>query len=207
MLRNLFLTLCSIILFAAGMFAYGTLLLASKKTIYEEMQAKGIKEIKTPHILVERSKNQLHFFEDSVKIKTYVCFFGTNPSREKNSYNDNATPLGEYKIIRISQDSNLYKFFLLNYPTKEQAKSAFLKKIIDYNDYLSIVNSPDTAKYPELYSLKFKFGIHGCGRFNSFIKYLPFPFNWTNGSIAITNEDIDEISNFIKIGSPVKIVF
>jgi len=36
---------------------------------------------------------------------------------------------------------------------------------------------------------------------------LPFPFNWTNGSIAITNEDIDEISKFIKIGSPVKIVF
>jgi hypothetical protein len=48
-------------------------------------------------------------------------------------------------------------------------------------------------------------GIHGIGRLNSIFKNLPFVYNWTDGSIALSNESLDEILTVIKIGTPVVI--
>lgn len=207
MLKNLFLTLCSVLVFIAGMITYGAFLNYSKSSLYEEMQKKGIRDLRKANLVIERSKNQLHLYEDTMKIKTYACSFGANNSKEKKMPNDNVTPLGDYEIVEIKSHPNFYKFFKLNYPTKTQAKEAFQKKIINYEDYLLLENLPDTASYPQLQSQKFVLGIHGSGRFNSFVKLIPFSYNWTNGSIALINEDIDEIERYIKIGSKVKIVF
>ena len=48
-------------------------------------------------------------------------------------------------------------------------------------------------------------GIHGIGELNYVFKNLPFVFNWTNGSIAMSNENIDELYSVIKIGTEVDI--
>jgi hypothetical protein len=48
-------------------------------------------------------------------------------------------------------------------------------------------------------------GLHGIGKFNFIIKNLPFVFNWTNGSIALSDEDIDEIFSIVKVGTKVVI--
>ena len=48
-------------------------------------------------------------------------------------------------------------------------------------------------------------GIHGIGELNYIFKNLPFVFNWTNGSIAMSNENIDEIYSVIKEGTEVVI--
>jgi hypothetical protein len=48
-------------------------------------------------------------------------------------------------------------------------------------------------------------GIHGIGKLNFLFKNLPFVFNWTDGSIAISNEEIDELCGVIKKGTKVTI--
>ena len=50
-------------------------------------------------------------------------------------------------------------------------------------------------------------GIHGIGTYNIIFKNLPFAFNWTNGSIAVSNENADELYSVVKIGTPVKITY
>jgi len=47
--------------------------------------------------------------------------------------------------------------------------------------------------------------IHGIGRLNSIFKNLPFVYNWTDGSIALSNESLDEILSVIKTGTQVVI--
>ncbi len=44
-------------------------------------------------------------------------------------------------------------------------------------------------------------GIHGIGRLNFIFKNLPFIYNWTDGSIAVSNENIDEIYSVAKKGN------
>jgi hypothetical protein len=48
-------------------------------------------------------------------------------------------------------------------------------------------------------------GIHGIGRLNFIFKNLPFVYNWTNGSVALSNESIDELYSVIKVGTEVEI--
>ena len=48
-------------------------------------------------------------------------------------------------------------------------------------------------------------GIHGIGRLNYIFKNLPFVYNWTNGSIAMSDEDIDELYSVVKLGTKVVI--
>ena len=48
-------------------------------------------------------------------------------------------------------------------------------------------------------------GIHGIGRYDYFFKNLPFVYNWTDGSIAVSNEDIDELYTAVKKGTEVVI--
>ncbi len=42
-------------------------------------------------------------------------------------------------------------------------------------------------------------GIQGIGEYNLIFKNLPFVFNWTNGSAAISNESIDELLSVVDI--------
>jgi hypothetical protein len=48
-------------------------------------------------------------------------------------------------------------------------------------------------------------GIHGIGRLNYIFKNLPFVFNWTNGSIAMSDENMNELYSIIKVGTKVVI--
>ena len=55
-------------------------------------------------------------------------------------------------------------------------------------------------------SLSANIGIHGMGKYNFIFKNLPFIFNWTNGSIAVSDESIDELYPLVKIGTKVTIM-
>ena len=45
-------------------------------------------------------------------------------------------------------------------------------------------------------------GIHGIGDGDRGVHR---DFNWTNGCVALTNEEIDELLRWVKIGTPVEI--
>ena len=48
-------------------------------------------------------------------------------------------------------------------------------------------------------------GLHGTGKLNFIFKNLPFAYNWTSGSVAISNEGIRELAAIIKKGTKVVI--
>lgn len=206
LIRNIILTIVTIIIFLAGVLAYGILLNQREIPLEQAMLEKGFTSLDDVSIIVDRKKFTLELYEGNVLIKSYRASFGRNLSDKKKLANDGATPVGEYKICEIFPQYKYYKFIKINYPNLDDAAEALRKGIISQREfnklkfefYYGDCTSDDTA-------LGGNIGIHGIGRLNFFFKNLPFVFNWTDGSIALSNENIDELLSVVKVGTKIVI--
>lgn len=116
---------------------------------------------------------------------------------------DDKTPLGKFRIGWVNEKSRYYRFFGLNYPNLDTAKRALEENRISEETWLSILEAKSSGKTPpQNTSLGGHIGIHGIGRGDQEIHHR---YNWTNGCIALTNEQIDQLSKWIKPGILVNI--
>jgi murein L,D-transpeptidase YafK len=206
LLKNILFTFGAITLFLVGIVVYGIILNLREIPLNEAMIQKGFRKLENPNILINRKTYSLNLYEDTVFIKSYRASFGRNLMEKKKRANDEATPVGDYKICSIENDPNYYKFLKLNYPNLEDAVDALRGGLItqkEFNEikfqfYYEDCIDPNTI-------LGGNVGIHGLGRLNVFFENLPFVYNWTDGSIAISNENLDEILTVVKKGTKVVI--
>ncbi|HUX92803.1 MAG TPA: L,D-transpeptidase [Ignavibacteriaceae bacterium] len=206
MLRSVILFSGGIILFVAGVIVYGIIINMREVPLSVDMSQKGFTKLDDPVIVVSRSSYSLKLYNDTVLIKSYTANFGRNVSVPKSKAGDLATPVGDYKICEIDTNTKYYKFFKINYPNIYDATEALRKGVITqqefdkikYDYYYGICPDPNTE-------LGGNMGIHGIGRLDFLFKYLPFVYNWTDGSIAISNENMDELYSVVKKGTKVVI--
>jgi hypothetical protein len=117
--------------------------------------------------------------------------------------NDDKTPLGEFHIARIAVDTPFHRFYGFDYPTLDQARSALQAGVIDQHQYAQIRTALRANGIPpQSTPLGGFIGIHGVGAGDVRIHG---DFNWTNGCIALTNEQIDDLAQWIGIGTRVVI--
>jgi murein L,D-transpeptidase YafK len=205
-LRNVIYLTFAIIIFFFGVLSYGIILHLRDVPLSEAMFENGFTEIKNPSILIDRQNYTLSIYEDSVLIKNYRISLGNSVLTPKTRAGNKFTPVGFYKICNIDTTHKYHKFFQINYPNLDDAANALRKGWISQQEYNEI-------KFQFYYEGCTRFnnilggniGIHGIGRFNYIFKNLPFVFNWTDGSIAMSNENIDEIYSVIKRGTEVVI--
>jgi len=202
---NVILLSGGIILFFIGVILYGIIININQPSLKEQMEKKGVKSFSSPNIVIDRHNFSLSLYEDTLLVKTYRAVFGQNVKEPKTKKGDLATPVGEYKIAAIDTSNKYHKFFRLNYPNLSDAMRGLSKGIINQEQFDQLKYEFYYADYPKLHTeLGGNIGIHGIGKLNFIFKNLPFVFNWTNGSIAISDEDIDELYTVIKKG--VKVV-
>lgn len=204
MLRNLVYFSTSIIVFFGGMIVYGIILNLREETLYEAMQEKGITNLDNIQLVVSRNNYTLDLYSDTTLIKTYKVVFGQGSGKVKTSKNDNVTPLGTYHVCKVDTNSFFYKKVYLNYPTKKDAAEAFKNGIINKDEF-NLINTAKSNCPPSNTSLGADIGIHGIGEYDFIFKNLPFAFNWTNGSIALSNENVDELVSVVNINTLVEI--
>lgn len=205
MLKNVLYFIASITIFFGGMILYGLILNLSEPSLPEVMVSKGMRYLVNVKIQVDRKNYKLNLYSDSILVKSYKAVFGRNSSSRKVFANDNRTPVGKYIICNIDTSSVYNKFFRINYPNKNDLQEALKAKLISNQDYDRMYNELEQGDCPGFKDETLIIGIHGIGRMNSIIKNLPFVYNWTNGSVAISNEDIDELYSAIKKGTEVVI--
>lgn len=206
MLRSVILFSGGIILFVAGVIVYGIIINLREIPLSVDMSRKGFTKLNDPVIVVSRSSYSLKLYNDTVLIKTYAANFGRNVSVPKSKTGDLSTPVGDYKICEIDTNAKYYKFFKINYPNIYDATEALRKGLISQEEfdkikfdyYYGICPDPNTE-------LGGNTGIHGIGRLDFLFKYLPFVYNWTDGSVAISNENMDELYSVVKKGTKVVI--
>ena len=193
-------------LFFFGVLVYGVVLNLRDITLSEAILKTGYTDITNPKIVIDRYNYTLGIYEDSVLIKNYRVSFGKSVQIAKSRAGDKATPVGIYRICKIYKIHKYYKYFQINYPNLEDGASALRKGLISQKEFNDI-------KFQYYYEGCTKFhnvlggdiGIHGIGELNYIFKNLPFVYNWTNGSIAMSNENIDEIYSIIREGIEVVI--
>jgi len=141
------------------------------------------KSIKIDKIVIEKSKRKLQVYSNDKLIKTYKISLGQNPTGDKEFEGDKKTPEGEYVINDKNPNSGYYKNLGISYPNKQDIENA--KKI-----------GKDPGGQIKIHGIK-----NGLG----WIGKIHLLMDWTAGCIALTNEDIDELYNVIKVETPIVI--
>ncbi|MCW8849428.1 MAG: L,D-transpeptidase [Melioribacteraceae bacterium] len=204
MLRNIFYIMSSVILFFIGIVAYGIVINLRDVSLTDSMIEKQLTKITNPSIVIDRRNYTVELYSDTIMVKKYNAVFGRNNGSIKLSKNDQVTPIGKYSICRIDTNYTYYKKLYINYPNNLDAGEALKLKIINKEEFLAVINSNKFHKCPyDKTILGGEIGIQGIGEYNLIFKNLPFVFNWTNGSAAISNESIDELLTVVGIGTKV----
>lgn len=184
MVRNYFL-LC-LLLTSLGLFS-GSVFATSDLWLLIDTKAKKI-EVKKGELTVETL--------NSIAI-------GRGGAGYKTHRGDNITPFGDYKIGWIGEKSTFRRFFGLTYPSADDAQKALARGIIDKYTYNRILNAQLSGQIPPQNTpLGGQIGIHGLGRANVRIHET---FDWTHGCIALTNQQIDHLSQLVDTGTLVRI--
>jgi hypothetical protein len=112
--------------------------------------------------------------------------------------NDEKTPLGEFHILRVAEDSPFHRFYGFDYPSLAHAKRALEANVIDQRQFAAIRRAlRENGMPPQETRLGGYLGIHGLGPGDAGIHSA---FNWTNGCIAVSNEQIDDLDQWIFLG-------
>jgi murein L,D-transpeptidase YafK len=116
-------------------------------------------------------------------IKSYSCDLGFNSGHDKNKKGDGATPEGMYRITKVMNVSKYYKALKLNYPNQADREKFRMNKRAG----LIAANA----------SIGGLIEIHGSGGTAR---------DWTDGCVAISNGDMDDLIKKVGVGTPVTIV-
>lgn len=206
-LKSILYFISSLVVFLAGMILYGMTINLSDVSLSEAAASKHLSYLTNIHLIIERRKYKLELFSDTTLVKSYKAVFGRSSSNNNKTFsNDKKTPIGKYVICEIDTNSPYRKFFRLNYPNADDIMEALKQGQISEREFENANDALQNNQCPKIARIKMdQIGIHGIGRLNFIFKNLPFVYNWTNGSVALSNESIDELYSVIKVGTEVEI--
>jgi murein L,D-transpeptidase YafK len=152
-----------------------------------------------------KSEKACRVIKDGKIIASYQAVFGVNPQGDKVRQGDCKTPEGMFYIIEQERLFNHpylgKKWFGLSYPDIGHAEQGLQKQLISAVEYQAIIQA-NNGKYPppQNTALGGYIGIHG-GREDLTRQGI----NWTEGCIAMLDEDLEKIYNQIDVGTAVYI--
>ena len=128
---------------------------------------------------------------------------GSNGTTEVKHVADERTPLGDYRIRESRSSDRFHRFLALDYPSMEDAERALGDGRIGGEDFERILQAWQRGQSPPQDTpLGGNLGLHGIGGGNPQVHAR---FNWTNGCIALTNEQIDDLARQVTVGTLVRI--
>lgn len=149
--------------------------------LYPEKKLPGNTEI--DYIVVKKSSRRLLAYSKQKLIKTYEISLGDHPTGHKVFEGDEKTPEGIYTINAKNPNSGYHKNLGVSYPN---AKDIATAKLLGKDPGGDIK-------------------IHGIRNHIGFIGKFQRLFDWTNGCMALTNTEIDELFTAVKIGTKIEI--
>lgn len=135
-------------------------------------------------LIVDKSAHRAYLIKGGKVTRTYDCELGYNSARQKLFQGDGATPEGKYHVTKARPyGSKYHKALLIDYP------NAMDRRRFAENKAKGIISRrAGIGKNIE---------IHGDGGRNK---------DWTEGCVALTNEDMKHLMRFVGVGTPVTIV-
>lgn len=150
-------------------------------------------------ILVDTDQHMLFVMDGDQVLHSYTNIsIGRGGVSAQKRRRDGTTPLGEFRVVEIVTDTAFHRFFRLDYPNLEHARKALESGMIGARDYRAVEGARSDGRLPPQNTpLGGHIGIHGVGAGEPAIHER---FNWTNGCIALGNDQIDDLARWMKPG-------
>jgi murein L,D-transpeptidase YafK len=159
--------------------------------------SQSLSPMENSHLVIIKKKRLLQIFDGEKLVRQYKIALGFAARGDKEIEGDGKTPEGEFYIFTKNDQSRFYLSLGLSYPNAEDAKRGLKEKIISQEEYDAILKAVDEKQMPpQKTALGGEIYIHGGAAEN----------DWTNGCVALRNEEMKEIFDTIPIGAQVKIL-
>ncbi len=136
------------------------------------------------HVVVKKAARTLALLRQGKVLKTYRISLGSDPVGPKEKAGDSRTPEGEYVIDWRNPRSKFHLALHISYPGPQDRNAA------ERGGY-----APGGAIM-----------IHGRPNWTGWIRALYEGRDWTDGCIAVSNEDMNEIWAAVPDGTPITIL-
>lgn len=155
-------------------------------------------------ILVDSRRETLAVMQGETPLKVFQnVAFGSSGVGRKQRRGDNVTPLGTFAVGWANGSSKYHRFWGLTYPSPEDAAEGLRSGRISKGEFEAIERAHRLGLTPpQNTELGGQIGIHGTGRGSVDIHRVA---NWTNGCIALENEQVDMLAQWIRPGMVVAI--
>jgi len=143
-----------------------------------------IKGLEVSQVLVRKGERRLYLMSGNEVVRSYRIGLGDNPVGHKLYEGDERTPEGEYILDWRNPHSDFYKSIHISYPNERDRE---LAEAWGLDPGGSIM-------------------IHGLPNGAEDMEFAYLGLDWTDGCIAVSNEEMDEIWQLVSDGTPIRIL-
>jgi murein L,D-transpeptidase YafK len=138
------------------------------------------------YVFVEKGKRQLSLWSDGWLVKSYTIRLGRTPEGQKTQQGDGRTPEGLYTIDFRKPDSSYHLALHISYPSDQDRARADAYGVQPGGAIMihGFPNDTDTTMATRIH------------------RYV----DWTEGCIAMTNAEIEELWRLVPEGTAIEIV-
>lgn len=134
-------------------------------------------------VVVLKSERRLLLYEDGDRVAGYRIALGADPTGHKTYQGDSRTPEGLYTLDYRNEDSEFYRSIHISYPN-EADRAAGLEADVPTGGNVMI---------------------HGLPNGKGWMGSLYNRRDWTDGCVAVSNRQMEEIWHAVPDGTPIEI--
>jgi murein L,D-transpeptidase YafK len=137
-------------------------------------------------VVVMKGKRTMQLWKDGAVYREYRIALGDSPDGHKIEEGDERTPIGDYVLDWRNPNSNFHKSIHISYPNERDREFARAMGVSP-GGMIMIHGRPNWLTSPRV-------ARSYDGR------------DWTDGCIAVTNPEMDEIWSLVRDGTPIRIL-
>jgi murein L,D-transpeptidase YafK len=134
-------------------------------------------------VVVYKHDRKLVLLSRGKQVRSYRVALGGEPVGPKTQRGDHRTPEGLYVLDSRNPNSQFYKAFHISYPNSKDIATAKKLGVSPGGDIM----------------------LHGLPKKYAWVGKAHTLHDWTDGCIAVTNEEMDELWKLVPVGTPIEI--
>jgi murein L,D-transpeptidase YafK len=161
-----------------------------------------------PYVLeVRKAERRLRVHDGRRTVAVFDVATGRGGRGDKERRGDQRTPVGTYHVVDFNEASRFHLFMQLDYPNVKDAFLAVRRSLIELPLFERIASAHAAGRLPPQDTpLGGQIGLHGLGDEENREKLdLHRRLDWTEGCIALTNQGIRKLRQYVTVGTRVEI--
>jgi len=148
-----------------------------------------------------KTKRRMELRYDGALVRDFEIALGRTSVGHKEMQGDKRTPVGRYFVSEKHHSRRFHRFLGLNYPNGDDANRGYETGLISARQWADLFVAEESGEEPPATTgLGGRIGIHGYGH----RPYIPV-IDWTDGCIAVSNEEAEYLYRTLPVGTQVVI--